>query len=101
MGFQRAWLRKEKLKALKAMVFVTMSLERFMSSRGERMEGKGKMEDFKDEKIEERVVIGMAGMAAGMLAVAEKRVSSHGYWEACSNQDELVLLGQCLPIYRR
>ena len=59
------------------------------------------MEDFNDEKIEEMVVIGMAGMAVGMLAVAEKRVSSHGCWEACSNQDELVLPGQCLPIYRR
>ncbi|CAL2241334.1 unnamed protein product [Prunus armeniaca] len=34
---QRAWLRKEKFKTLKAMVFVTMILERFMSSRGGRM----------------------------------------------------------------
>ncbi|KAI5344376.1 Hypothetical predicted protein [Prunus dulcis] len=43
----------------------------------------------------------MTMMAVGMLAVAEERVSSHGCKEACSNQEELVLPGQCLLIYRR
>ncbi|KAI5337570.1 hypothetical protein L3X38_016841 [Prunus dulcis] len=89
MGFQRAWLRKEKLKTLKGMVFVTMILEKFKSSRG-------KMEDFNDRKIEEMVVIAeewlgwplecLQQLNGGRKVVWWLLKGVDGCWDACSSR---------------